>query len=196
MKDLSLATQLKVIAGAALLLFVILIFGVVLPNSDDLGSGHLEDASLNGTSVPLYTNTSLVILSNSTDPLNEERRDFVRSLANRTWTSYIQYAKSILDSQKEEESFLTEHTLAVSLSTLWILDLKDQFNQTWHLFQKNYFGTNLFWKSEEIHVQRMVTEVIGSMLSCYALTEDDSFLETAKSIAERLTRAYDNRTGK
>ena len=194
-EKLSLVCQLKLIAGASVVLFLILILGVVLPNSDDLRPDPVAEVA--NETIPVYTNTSLVIISNSTDPINEERRDFIRALVNSTWASYVDHAKGILVRPKrKEDAYLTDNTLAASLSTLWILDLKEQFNTTWDLFELNYLKSEAFWKHGEIHVQKMVTEVLGSLLSLYSLTEEDRFLDAAKNIVDKLGPAYDNRTGK
>src|SRR5699024_7829980 len=52
-----------------------------------------------------------------------------------------------------------------------------------------------YWRQSDIHVQSMVNEVLGSLLACFALTNEERFLDAAKSVSERLSSAYDDMSG-
>ena len=200
MKNLcSLWLQLKLIIAAAFLLFLILFVGIVLPNWDSIGSSV---SSSNGTDLNEFDlHSSLVIISNITDPINLERQEFISSILNSTWFGNYARAKSILDNRdsttQTNETYLEDNSLLMSMSTLWILGLKEEFYLTWDLVAQNYLDpTSKYWHhSSSIHVQSTVSEVMGSMLACFALTGEQQFLDAAKNISDRLAPAYDNSTG-
>lgn len=202
---LSIWCQLKLIAGSALLLLLILIFGVVLPNYDTLSKTQNQaeiiwnTKNLNSLNITLLlqqqnTSSQLIILSNTTDPVNEQRKDYVLQMINNLWESLLAETKNpknpeTTDPNEPNENF---QTLTLSLSTLWTAGLDEQFNKTWILLKSSSYFENV---AQSEKVSKIVTDILGSLLSCYALTGEGEFWDLALTIADRLEPAYDNRTG-
>ena len=78
------------------------------------------------------------------------------------------------------------------MSTLWIMDLRDQFERGRQWIEENL---NFDKMDEQINVHRTMTDYIGSLLSCYALTGDELFVEKAIEISTRLEPAWRTPTG-
>ena len=226
----SIWTQLKLIVAAALLLLAILIFGVVLPNHDQLSSTAPEETTINlqnlNISLILQEKSAhqqqqqLIILSNTTDPVNEQRKDAVLQLIHSLWSAVVEEERELLASQNSSSSNGDQNrqqnhhhlsavelnekrgnlnrTLTLSLSTLWVAGLEEQFNQTWsRLFENSTYHLASSPKYlEALKVSEAVTDLLGSLLSCHALTGNAQFLKAAQAVASSLEPAYDNQTGK
>ncbi|WOL18303.1 mannosyl-oligosaccharide 1,2-alpha-mannosidase MNS1 [Canna indica] len=130
------------------------------------------------------------------DPINNERREKVKDAMRHAWNSYVEYAWGKDELQPRSKSGVNSFgglgaTLVDSLDTLYIMDLKDEFQKA-----REWVATSLdFNKDYVASVFETTIRVVGGLLSAYDLSGDKIFLEKAKDIADRLLPAWDTPTG-
>ena len=78
-------------------------------------------------------------------------------------------------------------TLISTMSTLWVMGMKDEFNVARNWIQEKF---NISQIDHSMNVGDLVTNYIGGLLSCYALTKDQLFLDKALEIARIIKPAY------
>ncbi|XP_076586396.1 mannosidase, alpha, class 1B, member 1b isoform X1 [Chaetodon auriga] len=77
-------------------------------------------------------------------------------------------------------------TLIDALDTMWILGLKEEFEEA-----KAWVATELtFNKNVDVNLFESTIRILGGLLSTYALTGDSLFLDKAKDIGSRLMPAF------
>lgn len=123
----------------------------------------------------------------------EERRIAVRNVFKRTWDSYRAFAWAQDElkpvTAEGEESFGGwGATLVDSLDTLWIMGLRDEFEDAVEAVAWIDFGkTNL----TSISVFETTIRYLGGMLSAYDMSGQPVLLEKAIQLGEMLYRAFD-----
>ncbi|XP_076057890.1 endoplasmic reticulum mannosyl-oligosaccharide 1,2-alpha-mannosidase-like isoform X2 [Oratosquilla oratoria] len=82
-------------------------------------------------------------------------------------------------------------TLIDALDTLWIMDLKEEFNQA-REWVATEFTLNL---NQEVNLFETTIRVLGGLLSTYHLSKDKLFLEKAVDLGDRLLPCFDSPSG-
>lgn len=141
--------------------------------------------------------------------LNAHRRQFISNMTLEAWNAYVKYAWG-----KNEMHILHQNTKGIndtdvldylnkmigqsgltivdSLSTLWMMGHHDQYQRGREWVKTHLNFSNI---SRSVNVFESVTQYIGSMMSCYALTGDVMFLEKARQVADSLEPAYSSSSG-
>uniref|UniRef100_A0A667YTF7 alpha-1,2-Mannosidase n=1 Tax=Myripristis murdjan TaxID=586833 RepID=A0A667YTF7_9TELE len=114
----------------------------------------------------------------------------VRDTFRHAWKGYKEHAwghdelKPV--SKSYGEWFGLGLTLVDSLDTMYILGLKEEFEEA-----KNWVETQLsFSKNVDVNLFESTIRILGGLLSTYHLTGDQLFLEKAKDIGSRLMPAF------
>uniref|UniRef100_A0AAR2KLP3 alpha-1,2-Mannosidase n=1 Tax=Pygocentrus nattereri TaxID=42514 RepID=A0AAR2KLP3_PYGNA len=122
--------------------------------------------------------------------LVESRLEAVREAFRHAWKGYKDFAwghdelKPV--SKSYSEWFGLGLTLIDALDTMWILDLKKEFEEA-----KQWVATELsFNKNVDVNLFESTIRILGGLLSTYHLTGDALFLEKAKDIGSRLMPAF------
>ncbi|XP_023694261.1 mannosidase, alpha, class 1B, member 1b isoform X2 [Paramormyrops kingsleyae] len=118
------------------------------------------------------------------------RLEAVREAFRHAWKGYKEFAwghdelKPI--SKSYGEWFGLGLTLIDALDTMWILGLKEEFEEA-----KTWVATELsFDKNVDVNLFESTIRIIGGLLSTYHLTGDGMFLEKAKDLGSRLMPAF------
>lgn len=119
------------------------------------------------------------------------------------WTNYRTHAfgEDALDPislQPVKDIFgkQTGSYLVAILSSLWTMNLKEEFGQALAWMKTTNLKANFAKIQNKIDVYLTVTNYIGGLLSAHVLSGEDVFLERAKEVADVLDGAYFSKTGK
>ncbi|XP_054165888.1 mannosyl-oligosaccharide 1,2-alpha-mannosidase IA-like [Oppia nitens] len=135
------------------------------------------------------------------DPEVRKKRDFIKEMMREAWVHYKTYAwgenelKPISKKGHSAGIFGTTKlgaTIVDGLDTLFIMGMKDEFKEGRDWIQQNL---NFDEINSEVSVFETVIRFVGGLLTCYAFTKDDMFLEKANSIAARMLPAFNTPTG-
>uniref|UniRef100_A0A8C7P929 alpha-1,2-Mannosidase n=1 Tax=Oncorhynchus mykiss TaxID=8022 RepID=A0A8C7P929_ONCMY len=119
-----------------------------------------------------------------------EKLEAVRDAFRHAWKGYKEFAwgKDELRpmSKSYGEWFGLGLTLIDALDTMWILNLKKEFEEA-----KTWVSTELsFDKDVDVNLFESTIRILGGLLSTYHLTGDTLFLDKAKDIGTRLMPAF------
>ncbi|RIB24404.1 Glycoside Hydrolase Family 47 protein [Gigaspora rosea] len=128
--------------------------------------------------------------------LRESRRDSIKNGFLHAWNGYTRYAWGY-----DELLPLTNvgrnnfngwgATIIDALDTLWIMDLKKEFNRS-----RDFVRSVDFTKSnDDINVFETTIRYLGGLLSAYELSNDLVFLEKAQELGNALLPSFDSPTG-
>ncbi|XP_040180391.1 endoplasmic reticulum mannosyl-oligosaccharide 1,2-alpha-mannosidase isoform X2 [Rana temporaria] len=119
-----------------------------------------------------------------------ERQEAVIEAFQHAWKGYKEFAwghdelKPI--SKAYSEWFGLGLTLIDALDTMWILGLKEEFQEA-----RAWVATELtFDKNVDVNLFESTIRILGGLLSTYHLTQDPLFLDKAKDIGTRLLPAF------
>ncbi|XP_056588003.1 endoplasmic reticulum mannosyl-oligosaccharide 1,2-alpha-mannosidase [Triplophysa dalaica] len=119
-----------------------------------------------------------------------DRAEAVREAFRHAWNGYKAFAwghdelKPI--SKTHSEWFGLGLTMIDALDTMWILGLKDEFEEA-----RKWVETDLsFSKNVDVNLFESTIRILGGLLSTYHLTGDTMFLDKAKDIGSRLMPAF------
>ncbi|MEE6504955.1 hypothetical protein FKM82_005387 [Ascaphus truei] len=119
-----------------------------------------------------------------------ERQEAVVEAFSHAWKGYKDFAwghdelKPI--SKSYNEWFGLGLTLIDALDTMWIMGLKDEFEEA-----KSWVTSELtFDKNVDVNLFETTIRILGGLLSTYHLTQDSMFLDKAKDIGTRLLPAF------
>ncbi|XP_061460118.1 endoplasmic reticulum mannosyl-oligosaccharide 1,2-alpha-mannosidase isoform X2 [Rhineura floridana] len=122
-------------------------------------------------------------------PLNERQMAVIEAFRH-AWKGYKEFAwghdelKPI--SKSFSEWFGLGLTLIDALDTMWILGLKEEFEEA-----RKWVATDLnFDKNVDVNLFESAIRILGGLLSAYHLSGDSLFLEKAKDIGSRLMPAF------
>ena len=128
-----------------------------------------------------------------TRTLRESRREAIRETFKRCWDSYRKYAW-----MKDELAPISggykntfggwAATLVDSLDTLWIMGLKEEFDEAVDAVVNIDFGVSTL---ETINVFETTIRHLGGFLAAYDLSGDDRLLNKAVELGEMLYVAFD-----
>ncbi|XP_041956871.1 mannosidase, alpha, class 1B, member 1b [Alosa sapidissima] len=118
------------------------------------------------------------------------RLEAVREAFRHAWKGYKDFAWGHDElkplSKTYGEWFGLGLTLIDSLDTMWILDLKEEFEEA-----KKWIASELsFNKNVDVNLFESTIRILGGLLSTYHLTGDSLFLEKAIDIGTRLMPAF------
>ena len=155
------------------------------------------------TIVSSNQNGARLVLPTGDDPNGtvREQREFVKQMMRLSWDSYVNYSWgwnelspiarkgmpfSILMSQRMGA------TIVDSLSTLYVMNMTEEFDRG-----RDWIQNNLDFNSidEYISLFQIVIKFVGGLLSAYAFTKEQVFLEKAKEIADKLMPVFNTPTG-
>ncbi|XP_062930027.1 endoplasmic reticulum mannosyl-oligosaccharide 1,2-alpha-mannosidase-like isoform X2 [Mobula hypostoma] len=121
--------------------------------------------------------------------INEQQKAVIEAFQH-AWKGYKQYAwghdelKPI--SKSYSEWFGLGLTLIDALDTMWILGLKQEFEEA-----KNWVINELnLGKSVDVNLFETTIRILGGLLSVYNLTGDQVFLDKASELGDRLMPAF------
>uniref|UniRef100_A0A673ZDB8 alpha-1,2-Mannosidase n=1 Tax=Salmo trutta TaxID=8032 RepID=A0A673ZDB8_SALTR len=119
-----------------------------------------------------------------------DRLEAVRDAFRHAWKGYKEFAwgKDELRpmSKSYGEWFGLGLTLIDALDTMWILNLKKEFEEA-----KTWVSTELsFNKNVDVNLFESTIRILGGLLSTYHLTGDTLFLDKAKDLGRRLMPAF------
>lgn len=110
------------------------------------------------------------------------------------WSAYRKYAwgKDELKpvSQDSNEWFNLGLTLIDSLDTMWLMGLSQEFNEATEWVAKEMVIT----QDKDVNLFETTIRVLGGLLSTYHLTQNDTFLEKAKELGDRLLLCFDTKS--
>ncbi|RGB24792.1 Glycoside Hydrolase Family 47 protein [Rhizophagus diaphanus] len=128
--------------------------------------------------------------------IREQRRESVKNGFLHAWRGYTKYAWGYDELSPVSNSGRNKFngwgaTIVDALDTMWIMDLKDEFNVSREFVSKLNFtnsndGTNVF---------ETIIRYLGGLLSAFELSDDHIFLEKAKELGKALLYAFNNDTG-
>ena len=101
------------------------------------------------------------------------------------WSNYKKYAwgaDEIKPISKEPRNWMNlSLTIVDSIDTLWIMDLKEEYEDAREFISKMDFQSDIFSSVFEINIR-----LLGGLLSIYSLTDDFVFLLKAKQLGNLL----------
>jgi hypothetical protein len=130
------------------------------------------------------------------DNLANERKVHVKNAMKHAWNGYKTYAYGY-DNLKPIRGVgmnkwgAISITLIDSLDTLWIMDMKDEFNDARDWIEKKLH----FDHDHIVSVFETTIRVLGGLLGAYEFSKDRLFLEKAEDIGQRLLKAFDGMYG-
>ncbi|KAE8291633.1 Endoplasmic reticulum mannosyl-oligosaccharide 1,2-alpha-mannosidase [Larimichthys crocea] len=118
------------------------------------------------------------------------RLEAVQQAFRHAWKGYKDFAWGHDElrplSKSYSEWFGLGLTLIDALDTMWILGLKEEFEEA-----KTWVATELtFSKNVDVNLFESTIRILGGLLSTYHLTGDTLFLDKAKDIGSRLMPAF------
>ncbi|KAF2165083.1 glycoside hydrolase family 47 protein [Zasmidium cellare ATCC 36951] len=123
----------------------------------------------------------------------KQRQAAVKEAFDKSWNAYKKHAW-----MKDEVTPLTAHfkngfggwaaTLVDSLDTLWMLDMKDEFEEAVRSAMNIDLGMATM---ETINVFETTIRHLGGFLACYDVSSDKRCLVKAKEFGEMLLKAFD-----
>uniref|UniRef100_A0A4W5PEX2 alpha-1,2-Mannosidase n=1 Tax=Hucho hucho TaxID=62062 RepID=A0A4W5PEX2_9TELE len=149
-------------------------------------SAHEKDAAV--PPVPVNPEDTAPLAPVSVNPV--DRLEMVREAFRHAWKGYKEFAwghdelKPV--SKSYGEWFGLGLTLIDALDTMWILGLKEEFEEA-----RKWVETELsFSRNVDVNLFESTIRILGGLLSTYHLTGDEMFLEKAKDIGLRLMPAF------
>lgn len=140
--------------------------------------------------------TKDISLSAEEEALWAERAEEVRGAMRHAWDGYRKYAWGMDEvmpkSKKGKNSFGSlGATIVDSLDTLWLMDLKDRFDDARGWIENHMrFDRNQGYSVFETNIR-----CLGGLLSSYDLSGDSMFLRKAEELATVMLPAFDTTTG-
>jgi mannosyl-oligosaccharide alpha-1,2-mannosidase len=131
--------------------------------------------------------------SKSEKSVREERQHAVLDAFKRAWLSYKDHAwmadeLTPISGDKRNTFAGWAATLVDTLDTLWIMNLKDEFNEAVAAAVSIDFAST---SQDEINVFETTIRYMGGFLSAYDLSSDERLLVKAKELGEMLLHAFD-----
>ncbi|CAG8460497.1 8031_t:CDS:10 [Diversispora eburnea] len=127
--------------------------------------------------------------------IREKRRDSIKNGFLHAWRGYSKYAWGYDELCPVSNTSRNKFngwgaTIIDSLDTLWIMDLKDEFNKS-----REFVKTLNFTSSDyQSNVFETVIRYLGGLLSSFELSGEPIFLEKAKELGEALLPSFDTPT--
>lgn len=162
--------------------------------------GHLEPLPSEGAPLPLppiqHRSFTEKAESSSARRTREARREAVRQLFRKNWASYRKYAwkKDALMpiSAKGKDQFCGwAATLVDSLDTLWIMGLREEFDEAVAAAATIDFGkTNTGGGSDSVNMFETNIRYLGGLLAAYDLSGRPALLKKATELGDLLYAGF------
>ena len=124
--------------------------------------------------------------------LASQRKIHIKNAMKHAWNGYVTHAfgydeiKPISGGGVNKWGGLAT-TMTDSLDTLWIMDMKEEFQKA-----RDWMDEHLtFDKGATVSVFETTIRSLGGLLSAYDWSGDDMFLKKAEDLGKRLLRAFD-----
>ncbi|KAM4634018.1 endoplasmic reticulum mannosyl-oligosaccharide 1,2-alpha-mannosidase [Polymixia lowei] len=154
--------------------------------TDPLPSALEKEAAV--PPVPADRNDASPVEPVSVGPV--DRLEAVREAFRHAWKGYKEYAWGHDELKPVSKSFGEWFglglTLVDALDTMWIMGLKEEFEEARNWVEKELS----FSKNVDVNLFESTIRILGGFLSTYHLTGDQLFLEKAKDIGARLMPAF------
>ncbi|KXN71494.1 glycoside hydrolase family 47 protein [Conidiobolus coronatus NRRL 28638] len=124
------------------------------------------------------------------------RRDKVKGAFLHSWSGYKKYAwgkdelKPLTNSSKEHFQSWGA-TIVDSLTTLWLMDLKEEFKEAVQVVEKIDFNHN----SGPVNFFETTIRYLGGLIGAYDLSGEKVLLRQAITLADNLMIAFDSKSG-
>uniref|UniRef100_A0A8C9YFD3 alpha-1,2-Mannosidase n=1 Tax=Sander lucioperca TaxID=283035 RepID=A0A8C9YFD3_SANLU len=157
---------------------------------------HLSQRKLSNKRGPPVLQNRLQKKENASNTVVEDKasdtiwREAVQEAFRHAWKGYKDFAWGHDElrplSKSYSEWFGLGLTLIDALDTMWILGLKEEFEEA-----KTWVAAELtFNKNVDVNLFESTIRILGGLLSTYHLTGDTLFLDKAKDIGSRLMPAF------
>jgi len=128
--------------------------------------------------------------------IREQRRESVKNGFLHAWHGYSKYAWGYDELRPISNTGRNKFngwcaTIVDALDTMWIMDLKDEFNLSREFVSKLNFTNS----DSETNVFETIIRYLCGLLSAFELSGDPIFLEKAKELGMALLPSFDNATG-
>ncbi|KAL3125005.1 hypothetical protein niasHT_009304 [Heterodera trifolii] len=129
---------------------------------------------------------------------NERRRSFTRNMMKFAWSNYVRYAwgenelrpiAKIGHSGSVFGRAPVGATIIDALDTLYIMGMNKEFDQARDWVAQNF---NLKESLSDLSVFETNIRFVGGLLSAYALTKDQMFLNKARDVADLLMPSFNS----
>ncbi|KAI2811608.1 hypothetical protein BLOT_002786 [Blomia tropicalis] len=170
------------------IIFILILFGSVL--------AFLWYESKSMIDIHDRSKSKLNIITNGRIDSNEmdQRRLFIREMVRDAWSGYVRFAwqQDALEpvTRSAYQQWLGIDgglSLIQGMTTLLLMDMPEEFARGRQWIAEEFNFTNI---NHNVNVFLAVTELIGSLLSCFALTNDGMFVHKAREIADALEPTY------
>ncbi|XGW04411.1 hypothetical protein V3C99_015526 [Haemonchus contortus] len=132
---------------------------------------------------------------------NERRKNKVVEMMLHAWNGYKNYSwganelKPVARTRHTQPIFggpLMPATIVDAADTLWIMDLKEEYEEARNYIKENF---NMTLATGTLSVFETTIRFLGGLLSLYALTGEDFYVEKARSVGEALLPAFNTPSG-
>lgn len=130
------------------------------------------------------------------DRLGKERREAIKAGMKHAWDGYKKYAwgrdeLKPLSNRGNDNWGGIGMTLVDSLDTLWIMGMKDEFDEA-----RRWVESSLtFDNAGTVSVFETTIRQLGGLLAAYDLSKEEVFLKKAEVLGEKLARSFETRSG-
>ncbi|CAI5723676.1 unnamed protein product [Peronospora destructor] len=131
----------------------------------------------------------------------EARRLAVRNAMKFAWGNYVEHAFGADEiGPKDGQNFSNVWgniacSLVDSIDTLWIMDMKDEFQRARDYVANKLEFSHLGRDGTRISIFETIIREVGGLLSAFDLSGDAIFKQKAKELMDLLTPAYDENEG-
>jgi hypothetical protein len=131
-------------------------------------------------------------MKKESDLLGRTRREHVKAGMQRSWAAYKAYAWGMDELKPQSKSGSNNWgglgvTLVDSLDTLWVMGMKDEFDEA-AVWVKNSLT---FSRTGSVSVFETTIRELGGLIAAYDLSKNRVFLDKALDLGERLIKAFD-----
>lgn len=117
-----------------------------------------------------------------------DRANFVRNMTKEAWNAYVQHAwgsGALKPLTKEgDDSTTVGETIVTSMSTLWVMEMYEEFERGKQWVERELH--RLKNTTVDVLVYVIIVNYLGGLLSCFALTGDELFLNKSFEITDML----------
>ncbi|XP_054257636.1 mannosyl-oligosaccharide 1,2-alpha-mannosidase IA-like [Macrosteles quadrilineatus] len=137
----------------------------------------------------------IIFRLNITRPI--DRASFVRNMTREAWNAYVQHAwgsGALKPLTKEaDDSTTVGETIVSSMSTLWVMEMYEEFDRGKQWVESELH--RLTNTTADVLVYIIIVNYLGGLLSCFALTGDEVFLNKSFEITDMILPALNYSVG-
>lgn len=161
---------------------------------------HVNGVNINGVKITLIdglsTSPHKSIDIEKSKQLGLERKEIIKNSMKTVWELYKKHSYGC-DELKPRSLQCNNNwgsmgvTLVDSLDTLWLMGLKDEFNDATKWVKQSLS----FKHANSVSVFETTIRELGGLLAAYDLSHEEVFLDKAKELGDLLFPAFDTSTG-